>query len=153
MKTAMIAVMLFGGSSANATQFAISCKGTAVNKYMVGSLNREKSNPLPEQIYVVDEGSKVVRRALIPRQEYDTVCESKGKAPDVSIAPGLILVTGTPDFSDDYAECRLEIDRKTGKAQHFMRFSLSGDNYTEMTWDMMCKKTAIPDFDTSKNKF
>jgi hypothetical protein len=154
MRTSLVAIALLSQASiAEAAKFAVACTGTGYSEHNLTGTVRKSTTQLPLQIYVIDEEKESVQRALMPRQEFDTICSSEKGAPFVSISPGLILVSGAPDYSETSVECRLELDRKSGKASHLLKMNLGGERYNELRWEMMCEKTSIPVFKPDENKF
>jgi hypothetical protein len=138
---------------AGAANFAVACTGTAYAENNLSGPVSKSTDQLPKQVYVIDEDSKTVRRALFPRQQFDKVCPSSKGDPSVDISPGLILVTGPPDFGENSVTCSLELDRQTGHAVFKLSMTFSGERYNNLRWDMICDKAPVPVFTPKKNKF
>ena len=151
--SALALVLVFHQTVAAAATFAVGCTGTAyADNNLVGAVSRS-TDPLPKQVYVIDEEGKTVQRALFQRQQFDKVCPSPKGDPSVDISPGLILVTGVPDFGENSVDCSLELDRQTGHASFKLNMTFPGDRYNRLRWEMVCEKAAVPVFTPSKNKF
>jgi hypothetical protein len=151
LRALCLSAILLGSSAAGATasRFAIGCTGKAVFTDNVSGKPSERKYALPKQIYVFDEAAKTVSAALIPRQQFDTVCFRGGYIDITEFSPGLISVTSEAKGR----RCDFTVDRKTGKAEYFSHDDLPNGRYTEMTWTMACTKAEIPVFDTSGNRF
>ena len=140
-------------SVVDAASFAVSCTGTAYADNNLAGTVSKSTDPLPKQVYVIDDDNKTVQRALLPRQQFDQVCSSSKGNPSVDISPGLILVTGAPDFGENSVACSLELDRQTGHALFKLSMTFPGERYNYLRWDMDCEKAPIPVFTPKKNKF
>jgi hypothetical protein len=149
-----LAIALIGHATVSpAARIGIACVGTSFAEHNLTGAVRQSAVPMPKQIYVIDEERKTVERALMPRQEFETVCSSKKGPPFVSISPGLVLVSAAPDFSVNGTECSLELDRQTGKAVYVLKMNFEGGHYDQLRWEMTCEKSSIPVFHPEKNKF
>ena len=151
LRVFLLSAMVLGSGSAGATgnRFAIGCTGKAVFTDNVSGKHTERKYALPKQIYVFDEAAKTVSRALIPRQEFDTLCFRGGYIDSITFSPGLISLTSEAKGR----RCDFTVDRKTGKAEYFSHDDFPNGQYTEMTWTMACTTAEVPVFDASRNRF
>ena len=145
--------LLLQPTVADAANFAVACVGTSYAENNLTGTATQSTDPLPKQIYIIDGDGKTVQRALEPRQQLDDICPSSKAHPSVDISPGLIRVTGAPDFSQNSIECSLELDRQTGKGLFTLKMNFPGNRYNRLRWEMTCEKTSVPAFNTRKNKF
>jgi hypothetical protein len=154
---AMFAIASCGHAAApplEGSRFAILCEGTADFVNSAVGAGAERRSPTGPQTFVIDEKQQVVFRALEPRQMFDPVCGTEVGPGKASISPGMITVFSyerTPD--DTKIECNLTIDRKIGTAKYEMTMAFDGGGFNSFVWDMKCKPTSIPLFDTNRNKF
>ena len=154
---AMLAIVSCGQAAAppiQSSSFAILCEGTADFANSAFQAGTGRRSPTGPQIFVIDEKQQVVFRALEPRQMFDPVCETEAGPGKASISPGMITVFSyerTPE--DTKIDCNLTIDRKIGTAKYEMTMAFDGGGFNSFVWDMKCKPTAIPVFDTKRNKF
>jgi hypothetical protein len=144
-------ISLTASTIAPAATFAVSCAGRSSMRDTTTPKLIEFNNALGKQIYVVNEERQTITRALEPRQELDPVC---GQKAILSFSPGLITAESTKVDDDFNSHCEFSLDRKTGAAIWSLDLALlSGKGHNISRWTMQCEKTAVPVFDTKKNKF
>ncbi len=153
VQVVVASLVMAHASTADANKFAVACRGTSYSESTMTGDMRRSTDALQTQVYVIDEEKSSVQHALIPRQEFETVCALGKGDPSVSISPGLILVSGAPDFDQESTDCSLELDRKSGKGEQVLKINFADGNYHKLRWVMSCAKSAIPQFDTKNNKF
>ena len=137
-----------------ATRYAILCQGDAAFSNSRIQNGASRRNPTGPQIFVIDETSSSVFRALEPRQEFDPICGSNGKAAKAYISPGMVTSSSSELSSDGtITECNLEIDRKAGTAVYELKMNFGFGGFNNSVWTMNCQRTSVPEFDKSGNKF
>ncbi|MBX3593857.1 hypothetical protein [Sphingomonas sp.] len=148
---ASITLLAAGIASGAEGPVAIACIGAATAKSDGGSVRK---GALQQQVFVFDASTETVRRAMMPRQEFEPVCGSEKGLRFVSISPGLVTVSSddAPD-GDPLWTCTFKADRMAGTARYILRGEWKDGRYHEIAWDMQCRKTEVPVFDLAKRKF
>ena len=77
------------------------------------------------------------------------MCFSDGHINRVSFSPGLISVRSEKAG----AICDFSVSRATGKGQYFSRTEFGGGRFSQIEFEMICDRAAIPIFDSSRNRF
>jgi hypothetical protein len=148
-------VLVCGASAVQARRFAIACEGTSYStgRYPWGEMaSKRKPNPI-RTTFVIDEEAKTIERALEPLQKFDNLCEVTAPNCTVAVSPGIITLSGTAQKDDVTTTSKTEIDRKSGAMTHSLNIDFASGAFEHSSWKMMCVPTAIPVFDTSRNKF
>ena len=147
---AAVALLLTAAHSPTG-RFAIVCEGTAE---FVHSGLAPKSLPTGKQVYVIDTKMRQLTRALEPRQEFDPICGADGVKSKAFISPGMITVSHFNRSGDGTTEaCSFVLDRKNGHATYESSLESPNGRVDSFKWDMNCKRTKIPVFNTDGNKF
>ena len=134
--------------------FAVECSGSANSTSNMSGPQVEKTSDLGKQVYVFDQKSNKIFRALIPRQQLDPVCGIPGDESFVSMSPGLLLADSHNAFgSEPYNTCSFEVSRLTGQGHQTLRMEWKGGRFHEFKWMMTCVKTKVPVFDLTKRRF
>ena len=149
-----ITLSLLMSSSATIAQegrFAIQCRGMSTMADTITGSLLTSSDDLPKQVYVLDAARDLVEHALEPRQEFESVCDSKKDSRFVSFSKGLISVhsTGTMESGTEIV-CDFSINRLSGNAELVHRMSFSGGRYNEYRWIMKCEPDVIPTFNSPR---
>jgi len=147
--TALGMVLLTSATQPVEGSFAVQCTGTARFSDTVTGELVTRNYELPRQVYVFDEATERVQRAMEPRQEFEDVCPRDGYLARIDFAPGLIQVRS----EGEGVLCDFKVSRVTGEAEFSTRQDLPGGRYNEFQWRMTCSRTEIPVFDRSRNPF
>lgn len=146
-------VALAVATPAYAKRFAIRCTGTAVRTWSYEGGKESSSQSKVDDLYVVDEEAKTLQRALFPRQEYDKLCWGSLRC-EFMTSPGLIRYTMQGVEYEHRIDYEYEFDRKSGAGKVIRSNDSVDGRFPEKSVETLtCSPTAIPVFDTSKNKF
>lgn len=133
--------------------FALKCNGTSLSSDKYIRNGEVRTTDLGIQVYVVRLEERAVYHVLFPRQEFDPVCKTDRKGNPAYISPGMITLSDTSAKDGYTSTCSMEIDRKSGSAEHTLRLEDLNGWFNQLEWQMKCTRTEIPVFDTSGNKF
>ncbi|MCA1749312.1 MAG: hypothetical protein LC634_07190 [Sphingomonadales bacterium] len=149
-----VAVAALPTQAIAADRFAIACLGTAQVIDTVTESRIVRNYDVPRQTYVVDEEAETVKRALLPRQEFEDVCSDDQGSSYVSLSPGLIQANSRGAFDEiPFPTCEFRVDRMSGEAEYQLRLDFFDGRSHEFTWSMTCEPTKIPTFDLREQRF